>query len=444
MIPALNASKIYSTLGSSTSLIPLALKDTSNSLGLTAGSYITGEGLESKDRFIDEFGTQAIWLLGIPTYKKAIDLTLYKLLGIDPKFDVRNLSDKRSKLLEKSLEYADSSIKENIKKAVKNPKFTKTLALTKFAASTILTIFTYNGLTKYRHEQTRKRAEKEILAEIQNKNYSYTKPENKQAFSGIKKQIAFTGGIQDFMFNPVKNLMILDASITAERLADSRNKQELMGYTVKEGTFWMFMYLASKPIQKFFEKRVENNTKTPASIDLDARVIESKELEEAFKNGELTKSTSKILKLKTQEELLDYIHNNPDDFTVKMAKKSDIIPTINKSILGYTYERSEKVDYRKFIDLEEFKEIAEKLNKLNGKFELYKQTNAVDTSLEAFLKNVKKFKRQSVLKNIGICISVLGVIAPGIMVAMRKFGKDNEAFQVKEDLKKELAFNGKI
>lgn len=451
MIPALNASKIYSILGNSNSLVPLAIKDTSNSLGLTAGSYITGDSLESKDRFTDEFGTQVIWLFGIPAYKKAIDLTLYKILGIDPKFDVRNLSQKREKLLEKSIEYADSSIKESIKKAIQNPKFTKNLALSKFAASTALTIATYSGLTKYRHKQTRKRAEKEILAEMQNNNqtnnkkdYSFTKPENKQAFSGIKKQPSFTGGIQDFMFNPVKNLMILDASITAERLADSRNKQELAGYAVKEGTFWVFMYLASKPIQKFLEKRIESNNKKPASIDLDARVIESKELEEAFKNGKLNESVQKILKLETPEQLLDYIHNNPDDFTVKMAKKSDIIPTLNKSFLGYTYKKSEKVDYRKFIDLDEFKGVAEKLNKLNNKFELFKQTDAADKTLEAFLKNVKKLKRHSVLKNMGVCVGVLGVIAPAIMVAMRKFDKDNQGFQVKEDLKKELAFNGKL
>ncbi len=444
MIPALNASKIYSVLGNSNSLVPLAIKDTTNSLGLTAGSYITGDALESKDRFTDEFGTQAIWLFGIPAYKKAIDLTLYKLLGIDPKVDARNLSQKRAKLLKKSIEYADSSIKESIKKAAQNPKFTKNLTIAKFAASTLLTIFTYNGLTKYRHKQTRKRAEKEIFAELQKdkKDYSFTKPEKKTAFKGI--QPSFTGGIQDFMFNPVKNLMILDASITGERLASARNKQEFLGYTVKEGTFWAFMYLASKPIQKLLEKRVENNTKTPASIDLDARVIESKELEQAFKNGALKESVQKVLKLDTQEQLLDYIHNNPDDFTVKMAKKSDYIPTLNKSFLGYTYEKSEKVDYRKFIDLDEFKSVAEKLNKLSNKFEEFKLADVPDKSLEAFLKNVKKLKRHSVLKNLGACISVLGVIAPGIMVAMRKLDKNNKGFQVKEDLKKELAFNGKI
>ena len=448
MIPAINASTIYSTLGNNSSLVPLAIKDIANSLGLTAGSYITGDKLEGKDRFIDEFGTQAIWLFGIPAYKKAIDLTLYKLLKIDPKFDVRNLSQKRSNIIEKSIEYADSSIKDSILKASKNPKFSKNLFLAKFTASTLLTIATYAGLTKYRHNQTRKAAEKEILAEMQKDkvDFSYTKPENKIAFKGVQKngkKPSFTG-IQDFMFNPVKNLMILDGAITAERLADSRNKQELIGYTIKEGTFWAFMYFASTPIQKFLEKSVENNTKNPAAIDLDARVIESVDLQNAFKSGEMISSTKKVLELETPEQMLDFIHNNPNDFTVKMAKKSEILPTLNKSFLGYVYEKSEKIDYRKFIDFDDFKGVAEKLEKLNNKFEQFKNTETADKSIEAFLNNVKKLKRKAVLKNMGACVGALGILAPAIMIMLRKLDKNNNAFQVKEDLKKELMAQGKI
>lgn len=328
MTLAITAGTIYSTLGNNNSLVPMAIKDIANSTGLTAGSYITGDKLEGKDRFLDEFGTQAIWLFGIPVYKKLMDYTMYKALKIDPTFDVRNLSKNRSKLLEKSIEYADSSIKESMIKASKNPKYTKNLAMTKFIVSTALTIASYAGLTKYRHYKTRKDAEKEILAEMakekNNKNtdtFSYTKPTS-EAFNNLKlkKQTTFTGSIQDFMYNPVKNLMILDGAITAERLAESRNKQELLGYTIKEGSVWLFMYFASKPIQKFLENAAEKNKEKPASIDLDARVIESKELKEAFENGKLVESSKKVLSLKNHEELLDFMHNNPDDFVVQMAK----------------------------------------------------------------------------------------------------------------------------
>lgn len=335
MIPAISASYIYSKLGNSNSLVPMAIKDIANSVGLTAGSYITGDELEGKDRFLDEFGTQAIWLFGIPAYKKLLDFTLYKALKIDPNFDVRNFSKKRKKLINKTINYADSSIKESIINATKNPKFSKNLAMGKFVVSTALTILSYAGLTKYRHLQTKKAAQKEILKEMQLENkdnkdkFLYTKPANKAAFNGLHQnktqdQPAFTGGISEFMYNPVKNLMILDGSITAERLAESRNKQELVGYAIKEGSFWAFMYFASKPIQKFLENRAEKNTQKPVAIDLDARVIESEDLAKAFKDGSLAKSSEKVLKLNSYSNMLDYIHNNPDDFVVKMAKMSDI------------------------------------------------------------------------------------------------------------------------
>lgn len=441
MIPAVTASSIYSTLGNNNSLVPMAIKDIANSIGLTAGSYITGDELEGKDRFLDEFGTQAIWLFGIPAYKKIIDLTLYKALKIDPNFDVRNFSKKRNKLIDKTIKYADSSIKESIKNAAKNPNFSKNLAVSKFVVSTALTILTYTGLTKYRHNQTKKAAQKEILAEMQLENqnnkdkFLYTKPVNKTAFQGVQKsnkQPAFTGGISEFMYNPVKNLMILDGSITGERLAESRNKQELIGYAIKEGSFWAFMYFASKPIQKFLENRAEKNNTKPVSIDLDARVIESKELEKAFKDGTLAKSTNKVLKLESYDSMLDFIHNNPDDFVVQMAKKSDILPTLKDAT------QADNVDYRQFIDYDEFQGVASKLQKLSKKFEAYKATDAKDKTLEAFLKNVKKVKRGSILLNIGACIGALGILAPALMIAMRKFDKENQGFQVKEDLKKEM------
>lgn len=449
MIPAISASYIYSKLGNSNSLVPMAIKDIANSVGLTAGSYITGDKLEGKDRFLDEFGTQAIWLFGIPAYKKLLDFTLYKALKIDPNFDVRNFSKKRKKLINKTINYADSSIKESIINATKNPKFSKNLAMGKFVVSTALTILSYAGLTKYRHLQTKKAAQKEILKEMQLENkdnkdkFLYTKPVNKAAFNGLHQnktqdQPAFTGGISEFMYNPVKNLMILDGSITAERLAESRNKQELVGYAIKEGSFWAFMYFASKPIQKFLENRAEKNTKKPVAIDLDARVIESEDLAKAFKDGSLAKSSEKVLKLNSYSNMLDYIHNNPDDFVVKMAKMSDIIPTLKKAT------QADDVDYRQFIDYDEFQGVASKLKKLSQKFENFKATDVKDKSIEAFLKNVKKAKRSSIILNIGACIGALGVLAPALMVAMRKFDKNNEGFQVKEDLKQEMLASGKI
>ncbi len=43
MIPVITASKVYSILGNNNSLVPLAMKDVANSVGLTTGSYIVGK-----------------------------------------------------------------------------------------------------------------------------------------------------------------------------------------------------------------------------------------------------------------------------------------------------------------------------------------------------------------------------------------------------------------
>ena len=121
MIPAISASNIYSTLGNSNSLVPLAMKDVINSVGLTAASYITGNEAEGRDRFIDEFGTQAIWLFGIPAYKKVLDLTLFKAMGYDPKVDVRVLKDKE--IFVRMAEHGSSSINIKARAWVKNSDY---------------------------------------------------------------------------------------------------------------------------------------------------------------------------------------------------------------------------------------------------------------------------------------------------------------------------------
>ena len=71
-----NIAKVFSTLGNPDSLIPLAIKDSASTAGMTVGSYITGKE-EGHDRFIDEVGTEAIWLGGIPFFKWLFDKTVF-------------------------------------------------------------------------------------------------------------------------------------------------------------------------------------------------------------------------------------------------------------------------------------------------------------------------------------------------------------------------------
>lgn len=431
MIPKITASTVYSKLGDNSSLVPLAIKDIANSCGLTAASYMSGDNAEGKDRFIDEFGTQAIWLWGIPVYKKLLDIALFKQAKLDPEVDARILKNKD--ILQAAKEMAPTEfIKNSLKAVAENQSKFKALTVAKFAASTILTAGTYLGLTKFRHNYTESKIKKDYFEKMKKQQMNGYNTENipfSSAFSHVHKQnknsknVAFTGGVQDFIFDPVKNLMLVDGAITGERLTHAKNPQDFLGYVIKEGFFWAFMYFAGPTLSKALEKFADQKGK---SIDLDSRVIFGKDLEKAFNgkdSGIMPKQIQEFKKAaKSDLELYKFaVKPENKNLIIKMAKDSGIITLA---------EGSELVDTRKYIDLKELRGICDKAEKL---FTQYKKS---EQPLDEFLKSVRSLKKTSILKNIGACIGALGIIAPAIMLGLRKLNPD---YQVRKDIEKKLA-----
>ena len=430
------ASKIYSVLGNNSSLVPLAMKDIANSCGLTAASYMAGDNHEGKDRFIDEFGTQAIWLFGIPVYKKVLDLAMMKPMGFDSKVDARIL--KNQDILKAAQEFAaNDEILNGLKKVAANQTKYKQLTIAKFAASTLLTCATYFGLTKFRHKYTENQIKRDYFERQQQqkgKDVSFmdgavatANIPFSSAFSDVhnKKNVTFTGGVQDFIFDPVKNLMLVDATITGERLSHSRNPQDFFGYVIKEGSFWAFMYLAGPMISKALEKRADAKGK---SIDLDARVIESPILKNAFADGSI-KSHLEAFKAADVSDVDIYkyaVNPKTNNLLVEFAKMSDIIEVIDKKA------PAQIADTRRFIDLGELRGVASKVEKLLGQFE------GSGEALDVFMDSVRKAKRSAIRTNIGSCIGALGILAPAIMLISRKLSPQSE-YQVKADIEAKLA-----
>lgn len=454
-------SKIFSTLGSNSSLLPLAIKDVANSAGITLGSYMTGKETEGQDRFIDEFGTEAIWLGGIPFYKKIADLTLYKFAGLDPKFDVRNINkitklkkgtkeqiaeaEEFAKIL---LENTPDHLKDSVKRALSKPTLIKNLSLVKFGISTALAIATYMGLTNYRQNYRLNKEMENLKAEQKAQQNAKIKLMHKnlkvpQAFEGVHKNdnglnnVAFTGGIQEFMLNPVKNMMLLDAAITEERLRSSQSKQEFINYSIKEASTWAFMYFAGPVFQKYFENKVMEKKGFP--INMDSRIIESRELHEAIGSGTLKQSIEAFEQKCTgvsDTAIYKFIHENQTNDIVKMAKKADIVPVVNKR------KGDLRIDTRAYLDINDFKDLKDRLKKLLEKSEeRLAGKNADDRikGLEEFLKEVKKSKRHAIFKNMGICITALGVGVPLLMIASRYLIPNNREYKVREAAAKELA-----
>lgn len=430
-MPIINPAKIYSTLGNPNSLVPLMLKDMSSTAGMTASSFVTGKE-EGQDRFIDEIGTQIIWLCGIPAFKWIFDKTVFKILKLDSKFDVRNV--KNNDIFQKTKEYApDDAVKKEIELIEKNKKTFTNAVKAKFLVSTGLTIAAYIGLTHFKQKYTEKQIRQNLIDE-----YNKTKEQNEQSGKDGKNQVSFKGSkvLEYFAYSPVKNMYILDGAITGERLKDSRSKQEFIGYTIKEGSTLCFMYYAGARIQKAIEKHVLK--KHNKSIELDARVIESADLQKVFEDGSIENSLKMFDSIKSSGNkkdavaLYDFIHKNPENMIVKVAKQSDIIQMYNKT---------DKIDTRKYIDLEEVENLNTKIKTL---YEQYKNAIKNGETTDVFFKKIKKLKRNSILINIGSCIFALGILTPAIMLIKRFTVKNDEEFQTKKEIREQLIKEGVI
>ena len=487
--------KIISTFGDHSSLYPLAVKDVVNSLGMTAYSYQEGgtdvesKKIDAKDRFIDEFGTEAIWLGGLPFFKWGADKTIYKLKKLNPNVDIRLIGDKDQ--LEIAKKYAKDfsqklnkpSILTSLTDAEKNSKLFKGLFIGKFVAATALTLASYFTLTvlkqKYTDKQVAKRELKRIAQEQQYKKHFSQNPTFKafsldtadaaslNASKTKGKTPSFKGLshlLQSFMFNPVHNMFIVDAGITSERLTMARNKHEKMEYAIKEGSLLFFMYIAGKYVQQGIEAISEKVFKKP--IKLHVEFLASDSLKNALENNQVEKHLNvfnavleQAKNAKSNKPIYEFLFNeaNKDNLVVKAAKKSGIVKVLDESgvkpnilqkfinIFKITSKPEYgKVDPHQFIDVNDIKNLAKNIKDFAKAQEAAQAKNAKNT-VQNFLNKAKYYKVGSVIANIGVSCLFLGVIVPYFMKKYKeKYYGEGSHIQESAKQRIQMNFKGKI
>ncbi len=430
-------SKLVSKLGSTNSRIPLAAKDIFNSAGYTYFSYDAGGKIEGKDRLVDEVGTGALWLFGIPAYKKLIDKTIFKEAGISPDVDVRILKDKD--YLKQAIENAPTkNILKDLKKAGDNIPKTKALTIIKFVMSIGLTMLSYFALTKFKQNMTKKNIEKEFLEKQIESQPQTLSPYNKENLIfydftvGNKQQKNPSFGssnlsrvAESIVLNPINNMFILDTCISGERLSNARTKGEFAEYGIKEGSFLFFVYVADKLIKKGIETLSERLLKCP--IKLDAKFLSSNLAENILNNKSLQEEVKEFSKRFGKNcdtnALYEYIFKNQNSTIVEAAKSSGIISII----------KTGQIDTRKYIDIKQIQELAENLQK-------FISSSTTSNNTKSYLNKIKALKVGSTILNIGICCLFLGYIVPKMMYNYRqKHQNGKNDFHVKTEYEKELA-----
>lgn len=453
MIKPTTSTRIFSVLGNENSLITLGFKDLGTIAGMTAGSYIAGKAVESKDRFIDEVGTSIIWLAGIPAFKWIIDKTVYKVAKVNPDVDVRILEKENKSILEIAKKQSSETIKASLEAAEKNKKLFKNLFVAKFIASTALTLGAYFGLTMLRQKHTEKCVMKELQAEVEQKKLEQKQTENKKS-----KDPSFGLGMNKIFQianNPVQNTMVIDGGITTQRLAESRNIQDFISYGIREGGFLVSMYYVSKKIQSYLTKQAE---KAHKPIALDIKVLTDEKLQAAFASGSVKKDLAEFSTKGTDAQIYESLFEKGDNLVVQMAKKADIIPTENNADwftkalqkLGLKDKKNEHIaiDTQKFVDIDAIKGftkkgiISKKEEFIPGIKEniqiLYNEFKKSGKNADEFFNEVIKMKKGSIAKAIGTSMGILGIIIPGFILLSRFMKDDNKEFRVKTEMKERM------
>ena len=419
---------VISKLGNtSDSIVPLLAKDTTCNFLISNTHKKNGGERDGRERLIEEFGTEALWIFGIPLSKKIFNSTVYKIANINPEFDVRKLNANASDNIHQMMKNLpkDSKQFKDLQRILDNPKLAKGLTVARFATTTIATLMALRGLIKYKQNQTKKDIEKNLLlTKTQDELYfdgvknavdknpalkpfkanDGTKDNNNPKFKGVGAALA------DFAFNPVKNMSILDGGISLTRLKEAR-KGELPEVALKEIGTIAFYYILGAPIQRGFDLLGEKLLKVPSNLNFD--VLSNKNFKNLMKDANAKKQFADFLEL-SDEDLIKKVMTSNDAITTTL-KGSGVVKTIKKT---------GEVNPFKKLDVADIKQTVKNMSEF-----LEKQAKS-GVTLDKFISKAKTVKAFSIFANLGISIAFVGLLMPKLTFLMRQKlhgSKDNPA-----------------
>ena len=423
------------------SVVPIAAKDTLSNCAITYIYNKEASKEDGRERAIEEFGTEVLWIGGIPLLKKLFDKTVYKFFKADPDFDIRNLKknaqgklDKLEFLAKNAPDKNQKQVLENILKNENVQKLYKRLHVAKFITATAATLAGLSGLIVYKQKTTQKELEQKYKKKMELQNACNKEIKKSPVFDKFmgNKETSFKGGgiskfLSGFMYNPVMNMSILDGGITATRLAQGR-KGERFEIGFKEGFQILFIYCLAEPIQKGLEKLSAKFLKTP--IKSEYQLLSNDKLKELITSEGLKDSVETLVKF-DDNKALEYVFKNQDNALVKMLKISGELPTI---------KGSDTIDSLAFIDTKKLKNAAKNISELA-------QSTAGKGDLDKYLSKVKNIKGASVIANILIGAAAIGILQPTLNIILRKKNNHGETInpaikQLEKDMEQKFAFSG--
>lgn len=385
---------IISAIGNNSSVYPLLVRDCGIEIPTKVALTYSQNLKDSKtmannalrERLIDEYGTSAVWLGGIPLMDWLCN-KMIKKLGYNPDINLKMFNnDKISKNIEKYKKSNPNEIKE-LEKIIKNKKTYEKLLAGKFILSTAIPVAIMGFLLP--------KANFKLTEKLNNNKEKTSK---NVSFKGLSSTVA--------NFSTVNKMAITDGGLTVGRVSTGRNKYEKLELAFKMLGMMFLNFVAPIWIAKLFDNI--SNKLFNTNVNLDPKILADKSFINSIKDGNFNLPKNNI------EEFLE---KNPDEMFSKFADKF--------LFKGKLYN-NKKIDPRTYID-------EKKVNELKNEIEKFTKEAINSGNVEKFAKKALKIKSANILANVALSSALLAVGLPKLTFALRKkiTGSDAEPGLVK-------------
>ena len=378
---------IISAVGNNRGIAPLFVRDCCieipSKLGLTYNQNLKDSKQMAKnalrERFIDEYGTSAIWMGGPILIGKFADW-LIKKSGFSPNVNMSLFKERKDQgirlNIEKFKDKAPDAVKD-LEKALLNKKKYQNLQAGKFALSTLIPIalmgFVLPKLNFKLTEKIKNKQEKQT----QNKNIS---------FKGLASTMA--------NMSNVNKMAVTDGGLTVGRVWTARNKYEQMELGFKNAMMmflnFVFPIYLAKGLDKLSLKLFNTN------VNLDPKLMNNNEFLSSIKENSIEMPSKR-------ENIIEFLDKNPNSKFSKLCEE----------YCGVKYLKNGIRDPREFVDTKKIEEFIKELKKFSTQIKS-------DGNIEKYSKKAIRIKSANIIANVGISSFLLAVALPELIFFLRK------------------------
>ena len=372
----------------------------------------------AREKTIDEYATSAVWIFSVPIIESIANKGIKKFTGLNGSVNLKLLEKNKNgsfknplqniqKNIEKFKDKAPKAVKDLINvqnnvnkyKKASNKKYTAALLIPMVVMGWVIPKANFaltnylidkdikNGKLKPKQEEKTQLAVNTKPANSNFKSLNSFKQNNSVNFKGLGSTIA--------TLSHTDKMAVTDGGLAAGRIATSRGRNE----KIERAFYSVGMLVLNFVTPKYIEKGLDKATKKIFGLDtaLDPKIMADKRFLVKVKNNSL-KLPAK------EEEVLDFIDNNPKSMLAKYAKKNKIVKFLDNGVR----------DPREFVDTKKLFSLSQDMKGFAS------QADKTKAGIRKYANNAIKAKSFNIAANVAISSVLLAVALPQAQFVLRR------------------------